>query len=177
LFAAPALNRVIPAKDDRAFHWQQGQKQTKQNLHCLKRIPPGPIENPMVVLEVSLIAETHHSQTTRYGTFSARQQGSKQEHFCVLPSRVGERRLETYNQVQQIGRECLHTEDSLCLVFFRSLRGLPYLFQRSKLDKVESDEAHWRVSKCAAMQRHNRNRVRQSVAASFWRQSRRRPRR
>lgn len=60
----------------------------------------------------------------------------------MFPNRLGKERLENYNQVQQFGRQRLHRKSSFSEEISGYLCGLPFLFQRPKLDKVELEYGH-----------------------------------
>jgi hypothetical protein len=90
------------------------------------------IQDPMIILEMLIVAQAHHVQAGRDGSFAYRQDGTDQQRLCVFPNRLGKQGLKLYDKRQQFGRQCGPQEDFRGKEIFRSIRGLPFLFQRSK---------------------------------------------
>ena len=127
---APALDRVISANDDGAR--RERDDQAEQNLGGEQGIPLSAIEDPMVVLKMLLITQADYAQTGRDRAFASLKQSPKQERFSVFPSRLGKLRLENYNQIQQLGRQCRHTEDLSWRRFLPQLTRPALIFSKSK---------------------------------------------
>jgi hypothetical protein len=139
LLAAPPLDRVIRANDERDFRRQQARQQAKQNPACLQSTPTRAIEHSMIILKSLLFAQANDSQTSRDRALAARQQSTQQQKFRVLPNRLGKQRLENYYQTQQFGGQRMHWEILSCRSFLPQAT-LPAAtiskFQRPKLDKA-----------------------------------------
>src|SRR5262249_52298661 len=131
--AAPALDRVISANDDGAR--PERDDQAEQNFGRGQGIPPSAIEDPMVVLKMLLIAQADHAQTGRDRAVASLKQSPKQERFSMFPSRLGKKRLENYNQIQQLGRQCWHMEDLSWRRFLPQLTRPALIFSKSKNGK------------------------------------------
>jgi hypothetical protein len=138
LLATPALDRVVRRQHDLARRRHQNQEQTKQNFHGQQRVPFRPIENPVVVLKVFFLAQPDDPQAGRDCSFPASQQGSQQKDLRALPRRVGKGGRKNYNQFQQVGRQCLHMEESSWWSFLPEFTRPAVAFSKIKMDKVEA---------------------------------------
>src|SRR5215510_3115826 len=70
-----------------------------------------------------------HAQAGGDGSIANSKDRSDQQGLGIFPNRLGKKRLKIYDQWQQFGRQCRHNEDSRGKEIFRSILGLPFLFQ------------------------------------------------
>src|SRR5262249_13914585 len=77
------------------------------------------------------------SQASCHSAFAASYQHTEQENFCVLPTRLGKQGLKNYNQTQQFGRQCSHTE------IFSGKRVFPELTRSAVTFSKTADFVHF----------------------------------
>ncbi|HZG52033.1 MAG TPA: hypothetical protein VEZ40_07850 [Pyrinomonadaceae bacterium] len=112
-FSTPPLDSVIDGKDERALRRQLLDEQRKQAARGRQRRPPRAVQDAMVSLKVSLVAQAANAQRRRDRALAGRKNGADEQHLHVLPDRLGKQRSERYNQARQFGRQCEHPKTSL----------------------------------------------------------------
>jgi hypothetical protein len=139
LSSAPAFNRVIAGKDKNVLRGNDKDQndQSEQDPCSVNRVPFRSIEHPMVVLKVLIVAQTDDSQAGCDSALAALKQHAEQQHFCVFPSRLGKQGLKNYNQTQQIGRQCLHMEDSFGKRFLPERTRSADIFSKTKISETK----------------------------------------
>src|SRR5918998_4797762 len=106
--AAPALNRVIQAKDHRTG-WNEGvNQQAQQQPGRLASVPASPAEHTMVVDEVALAAEANDAQKAGHGAFAGGQNSPDEQHLGMAPSAVAKQRRKGYNDRGEAGGQVQH---------------------------------------------------------------------
>src|SRR6185436_386795 len=86
LFAAPALDMVIQATNDRGVGRQEGpHEQAQQDTTERVAGPFGSIEHPMIVLELGVLAQAQHAQGCRDRAFAGCENGTDEQDFGPLP--------------------------------------------------------------------------------------------
>jgi hypothetical protein len=89
--------------------------------------PPRPIQDSMIVLEMSLMALTHNAQSSRDRAFAGRHDRSNQRNFGVRPNGLGEQRREFQRLLSTLSeylRNVLKHQDGLDL-HSKIIPGLP----------------------------------------------------
>src|SRR5215475_4497447 len=140
LLSAAAFDRIVEADDQFTTRCKCLDQHLQQHMREPERRPSRTIEHSMIVLEALVLAIARHTKTCRDSAFANGQNGSDQQGFRALPNQFGEKRRKLYNQWQQLGRQCGHMKDSFWQEIFRSLYGLPLIFQRPGMDKVQLKE-------------------------------------
>src|SRR6266542_114743 len=93
----------------------------------------------MIILKMALCTQSHHAQSTAYGSLSWRQNGTEQEDTGILPDTQRKQGLECKEDGCQLGRKGGHK--TLChrIVFNVSVPERSSVNQppRLQMDKVE----------------------------------------
>jgi hypothetical protein len=93
--AAPALDGVVQAENQRAAARREGvQQQLQQQARGGPRAAGGAVEDAMVVGEPPLPGEPGDPQDAGHGALARRQDGADQQHLGMLPAPLEEQRGE-----------------------------------------------------------------------------------
>jgi hypothetical protein len=84
-----------------------------------------------MILKAPVMAVAPHAQASGDGATANSTDSADQLLLGIFPDQLGKKRLKLYDSRQKFGRQCRHNEDSHGKEIFRSIRGLPLLFQRS----------------------------------------------
>src|SRR5215475_3924841 len=131
LLSAPAFDRVVDPDDQFATRSESHDRHSQQYSGSLKRRPTRAIEHTVIILKALVLAVARHTQASGDSAFADGENCADQQCLSIIPDGLGKKRLKIYDQRQQFGRQCRHNEDSRGKEIFRSIRGLPFLFQRS----------------------------------------------
>lgn len=104
LGSAPPLNRVIEAENQVARRSESRHQQAQQQATRCQRRPLRPIQHPMIILKVRVIAFARDAQASRDGTLANGKTCADQQRLCVFPNGLGKQRLKLYDEGQQFGR-------------------------------------------------------------------------
>src|SRR3954453_21156560 len=103
VFAAPALDGVAEAKDDRPL-WHEGvQQQPEQHTRCGTPAPGGAVEDAMIVHEPPLPAEPGHAENAGHRALARCQNGSDQQHLGMAPTPLEEQRRKAEDHFGEAG--------------------------------------------------------------------------
>ena len=73
----------------------------------------------MVSLGIFLLAFAHDARGSRHSALTGSEYGPGQKQFGVLENRLGKQRSETYNDIQQLDRQCGHSRRPLLVKWSR----------------------------------------------------------
>src|SRR4051794_2007082 len=108
VFAAPALDGVVEAKDDRPL-WHEGvQQQPEQHTRCGTPAPGGAGEDAMIVHEPPLPTEPDHAENAGHRALARRQNGSDQQHLGMAPTPLEEQRRKAEDHSGEAGWQSEH---------------------------------------------------------------------
>ena len=92
--AAPALDGVVEAEDQRAARREGVQQQAQQHAPGCPSAPGGAVQHAMVVGEPPLAAEPGDPEDAGHGALARRQNGPDQQHLRMPPTALAEERRE-----------------------------------------------------------------------------------
>jgi hypothetical protein len=92
--AAPALDGVVEAEEDRAVRREGAEQQPEQQARRGARVPCGAVEDAVVAHEPPLPGEDGDPQDARDGAPARRQDGADQQHLGMPPTSLSEERRE-----------------------------------------------------------------------------------
>src|SRR3712207_2794732 len=111
LGAPPALNRFIDANNDGRIISDTGtQQEQQQEMAEGTAGPGGAVEDPVLGLDVALVAQPHDAQGSGDGALAGREDRADEQDLGVLPGRgteaAAEGRHNLYNRPWQV-QQCL----------------------------------------------------------------------
>jgi len=105
----PALNGFIDSHDEGSTCGSEQDKEAQEDPGCLKTVPAGTVEYPMVVGEAWVVIEPHDAQTGGDGPVSvAAKNGPDDEDEGVAPNGGGEKKAEMDQNRMGFTGQCKH---------------------------------------------------------------------
>jgi hypothetical protein len=136
LIPASAFDRVINTDDQFTTRRKGPDQHSQRHLRGPERRPSRTIERAMTVLKALVLAVACRTQTGRDSSTASGQNGPDQQGFGGLPNRFVEKRRELYISGNNSAGNVSIRKTPFGEEIFRSLCGLPLLFQRPGMDKV-----------------------------------------
>src|SRR5215472_16991589 len=128
--------------------------------------PPRPIQHPMIILKMPLLAQSHHPQHRSHCALAGRQQRPDHQYLHMLPYTLGKDRGELYNHSRQGDRDGKHSLPLLAQGWEAAYRPVALLLKSSTMDKVELRD-RFKTEHAAPSQPESRGHRRQIVRAVF----------
>src|SRR4029450_8980418 len=92
-FGSPAsLGGVIEAQHEWPRRDKSGQQHTKQDETGMTTSPDCAVQNPVIILKLTLVAQTHHPQSTGDGSLTGSENGPDQKNICTAPDTLRKHR-------------------------------------------------------------------------------------
>src|SRR4030095_5810881 len=102
-FGSPAfLGCVIEPQHEWPRRDKGGQQHTKQDETGMTTTPDGAVQNPVIILKLTLVAQTHHTQSTGDGSLTGSENGPDQKNICTAPDTLAKQWTKRKDDERQL---------------------------------------------------------------------------